>query len=101
MIYLNTSGADSISKMPELKNIKSWTERLRHSRPRSFTDDECRFWLEQNSAKASKWASSRGKVTRWLGNLTELAGLIPERMRIDSEIYTPSEATKKFLKANK
>ena len=41
-------------KRPELGDMKSWTERLGHTRLRSFTDKDGHFWLEQNPAKASK-----------------------------------------------
>jgi hypothetical protein len=42
--------------MAEFRNIKTWTERLGHSRLRTFTDAHNHFWLEQNASKASKWA---------------------------------------------
>ena len=43
-------------KRPELGDMKTWTERLGHTRLRSFIDKNGHFWLEQNPAKASKWA---------------------------------------------
>ena len=33
--------------MPELKNIKTWTESLGHSKLRSFMDEQGRFWLSR------------------------------------------------------
>jgi hypothetical protein len=42
--------------LPELKNMKSWTEHLGHSGLRSFTDKDGHLWLEQNAEKRSKWA---------------------------------------------
>ncbi len=85
--------------MPELRNIKTWTEHLGHSKLRSFTDIEGHFWLEQNSAKASKWAkfAREGHEVAW--EFDGPGGAYTGRMQIDGEIYTPSEATKKFLKA--
>jgi hypothetical protein len=83
--------------VPELKNIQSWTERLGRSKLRSFTDAEGHFWLEQNPTKASKWAklARDGHHVAW-----EFAGPGGEytgRLLVDGGIYTPSEATKKFL----
>ena len=84
--------------MPELKNMKSWTEHLGHSRLRSFTDKDGRFWLEQNAEKRSKWAklAREGHDIAWEFN--GVGAKYTGRMLIDGEIYTPSEATKKFLK---
>jgi len=50
-----------------LKDMTSWTEHLGRSKLRSFTDDEGHFWLEQNSAKASKWAklARQGHDVAW------------------------------------
>lgn len=77
--------------------MKSWTERLEHTQLRSFIDKEGHFWLEQNPAKASK----RAKLARAGDDITwEFAGprgAYTGRRLIDGEIYTPSEATKKFL----
>jgi len=83
--------------VPELKNIQSWTEHLGHSKLRSFTDAEGHFWLEQNPAKASKWAklARDGHEVAW--EFAGTGGAYTGRMLIDGEIYTPSEATKKFL----
>jgi hypothetical protein len=95
-------GANNIDRhgMPELKNMKTWTDRLGHSKLRSFTDDEGRFWLEQNSDKRSKWAklARMGHEIAW--EFAGPGGAYTGRMLIDGEIYTPSEATKKFLKVD-
>jgi hypothetical protein len=88
---------DTLRVMPRLKDINSWTDRLGHSHLRSFTDKDGHFWLEQNPEKRSKWAklAKQGHEIAW-----ELEGsrrAYTGRMLIDGEIYTPSEATKKFL----
>jgi hypothetical protein len=83
--------------VPELRNIKTWTEHLGHSRLRSFTDEQGRLWLEQNAEKRSKWArlAREGHDVAW--EFDGPGGAYTGRMLIDGEIYTPSEATKKFL----
>jgi hypothetical protein len=83
--------------LPELKNMNTWTERLGRSKLRSFTDSEGHFWLEQNAAKASKWAklARQGYEIAW--EFERSGGGYTGRMLIDGEMYTPSEATKKFL----
>lgn len=89
--------ADSPS-MPTLKDMNTWTERLAHSGLRSFTDENGHFWLEQNAAKPSKWGklAKQGHDVAW--EFESSGGAYTGRMLIDGEIYTPSEATKKFLK---
>ena len=86
-----------MERMPELKNMSTWTDRLGHSKLRSFTDQDGHFWLEQNAAKASKWAklARSGHDVAW--EFERSGGAYTGRMLIDREIYTPSEATKKFL----
>ena len=81
----------------DLKNMRTWTERLGHSKLRTFIDSEGHFWLEQNAAKASKWAklARQGHNVAW--EFAGPGGAYTGRMLIDGEIYTPSEATKKFL----
>jgi hypothetical protein len=88
----------SLERMPELKNIKTWSEHLGHSRLRSFTDEEGHFWLEQNASKDSKWAklAREGHEVAW--EFENPGGSYTGRLLIDGEIYTTSEATKKFLK---
>lgn len=84
--------------MSRLEDMKTWTDRLGHSGLRSFTDDEGHFWLEQNSAKQSKWGkfARDGHDVAW--EFAGPGGAYTGRMLIDGEISTPSEATKKFLK---
>lgn len=83
--------------MPEFANMKTWTEHLGQLRLRSFTDDEGHLWLEQNPSKQSKWAklAREGHDVAW--EFVGPGGAYTGRMLIDGEIYTPSEATKKFL----
>jgi hypothetical protein len=90
-------GTDYHGSVPDLKNMRSWTERLGHSKLRSFTDKEGHFWLEQNPAKASKWAklARQGHHVAW--EFAGLGGAYTGRMMVNGEICTPSEATKKFL----
>lgn len=81
---------------PTLHDMSTWTDRTA-AKLRSFTDTDGNFWLEQNTAKRSKWAkfAREGHDVAW-----EFArgGGYSGRMLIDGEIYTPSEATTKFLK---
>ena len=79
-------------------DMNTWTERLGHSKLRTFTDEHHHFWLEQNPDKASKWAklAREGHEIAW--EFDSPGGSYTGRMLIDGEIYTPSEATKKFLK---
>jgi hypothetical protein len=86
--------------LAELKNIKTWTDRLGHSKLRSFTDHDGHFWLEQNANKRSKWAklAREGHEVAW--EFDAPGGAYTGRMQIDGEIYTPSEATKKFLQSS-
>jgi hypothetical protein len=81
----------------EFKNMKTWIGRTGHTALRSFTDRDGRFWLEQNGAKKSKWAklAREGHDIAWEFGAD---GGYTGRMLIDGEIYTPSEATKKFLR---
>lgn len=83
--------------MANLKDMTTWKDHLGRSGLRSFTDDEGHFWLAQNSAKASKWAklARQGHDVAW--EFAGPGGGYTGRMLIDGEIYTPSEATKKFL----
>ena len=85
---------------PTLRDMSSWTGRTGHDGLRSFTDDESgTFWLEQNATKTSKWAkfARQGHEVAWeFGANRRYTG----RMLIDGEIYSPAEATKKFLPPN-
>ncbi len=84
--------------MPEFTDIKTWTERLGHSRLRMFRGEEGRYWLEQNSAKASKWAelARQGHQIAW--EFERPGGAYTGRVLIDGVVYTTREAAKKFLK---
>jgi hypothetical protein len=81
-----------------LKDMSTWTE-IGHAQLRSFVDDDGHFWLEQNAAKKTKWAklARDGHDVAW--EFSGRGGSYTGRMLIDGEIYTASEATKKFLKA--
>jgi hypothetical protein len=83
--------------MPEFKNMKTWTERFGHTALRSFTDEAGHFWLEQNAAKASKWArfARAGHEVAW--EFDGPGGSYTGRLLIDGEIFTPREATKRFF----
>ncbi len=83
--------------MPEFTDIKTWTERLGHSRLRMFRSEDGRYWLEQNSAKASKWAklARAGHQVAW--EFESPGGAYTGRVLIDGVIYATGEATKKFL----
>jgi len=54
------------------------------------------FWLQQNPAKKSKWAklAREGHAMAW--KFAGPKGAYTGRLLIDGEIYTTSEATKKF-----
>jgi hypothetical protein len=77
--------------------MKTWTERLGRTGLRTFLDTNGHFWLEQNPDKASRWArlARKGHEIAW--EFDRPGGAYTGRMLIDSEFYTPSEATKKFL----
>ena len=77
--------------------MKTYTEQLGRSRLRSFTDRNKHSWLEQNPAKASKWAgrARQGHEIAW--EFESVGGPYTGRMLVDGEIYTPAEATKKFF----
>jgi hypothetical protein len=84
--------------MPELKDMETWTDRLGRSGLRCFTDEAGHFWLEQNTAKPSKWGKFARESHKVAWEFTGPGGAYTGRMLIDGDIYTPSEATKKFLK---
>jgi hypothetical protein len=82
--------------------MSTWTGRVGRDDLRSFTDeDNGTFWLEQNASKKTKWAtlSRKGHDVAW--EFAGHGGRYTGRILIDGEIYTPSEATKKFLKADR
>ncbi len=84
--------------MAELKKMKTWTDRLGRTKLRTFTDEDG-FWLEQNPDKSSKWAkfARQGHDVAW--EFDRSGGSYTGRMLIDGEISTPSEATKRILRA--
>jgi len=86
-------------KRPALEDMETWTERLGRTQLRSFTDKAGHFWLEQNPAKASKWAklARAGHAVAW--EFAGPGGAYTGRMLVDGQIYTPSEATRLFLQA--
>jgi hypothetical protein len=87
----------TLRAMPKLTDMESWTDRLGHTKMRCFTARDGHFWLEQNSAKASKWAklARQGHEIAWeFGNP---GGSYTGRIIIDGEIMTPKEATRRFL----
>jgi hypothetical protein len=79
-------------------DMKTWTERLGHSKLRTFTDEQNGFWIEQNSAKKSKWAklAREGHAVAW--EFDSPGGSYTGRLLIDGEIYRSGEAMKKFLR---
>jgi hypothetical protein len=86
----------------KLTDMSTWTGRTGHDGLRSFNDGgaAATFWLEQNATKTSKWAkfASQGHDVAWeFGTNRRYTG----RMLIDGGIYTPAEATRKFLKIGK
>jgi hypothetical protein len=84
--------------MPEFSDISTWTERLGHSKFRTFTDDEGHFWLEQNTNKTSKWAKLAREGHQLAWEFDSPNGSYTGRLLIDGEVYTSAEATRKFLK---
>ncbi len=78
--------------------MKTWTGRLGHSRLRTFSDEHGHFWLEQNSAKASKWAklAREGHQIAW--EFDSPGGAYTGRLLIDGEVYSTGEAVKTFFK---
>ena len=53
--------------------------------------------MEQNAAKASKWAKLARQRHEVAWEFEKPGGGYTGRMLIDGEIYTASEATKRFL----
>lgn len=88
----------TIQVVPKLKDMKTWTDRIGRTSLRSFTDDEGHFWLEQNPNKRSKWAKLAREEHDVAWEFERPGGGYTGRMLIDGQIYTRSEATKKFLK---
>jgi hypothetical protein len=84
--------------VPQWKDMNSWTDRTGHARLRSFVAEDGHFWLEQNPRKRSKWSAlaKKGHDIAW--EFEGRGGAYTGRMLIDGEIYTPGEATRKYLK---
>lgn len=81
---------------PKLTDISTWTGRTGQDQLRSFVAEDGTFWLEQNAHKTSKWSqfAREGHDVAWeFGANRRYTG----RMLIDGELYTPAEATKKYL----
>ena len=81
---------------PTLNDMTTWTGRTGHDQLRSFVTEEGTFWLEQNAQKTSKWSklASQGHDIAWeFGANRRYTG----RLLIDGQIYTPAEATERFL----
>jgi hypothetical protein len=87
------------SMAPMLNDMATWTVLIGHAQLRSFVDNEEHFWLEQNSTKQSKWAklAREGHDVAW--QFAGRGGSYTGRMLVDGELYTPSEATRKFLQS--
>ena len=83
--------------MPSLEDMKTWRDRLGRSGWRSFTDAEGHFWLEQNPARASRWVKLTREGHEVVWKFKKPGGGYTGRILIDGEIYSASEATKKFL----
>ena len=79
--------------MPTFADMKTWTDRLGHTRLRTFTDEHGHFWLEQNPAKNSKWAKLARKGHEMAWEFGTPGGAYTGRLLIDGEIYTSAEAT--------
>lgn len=82
---------------PTLTDMSTWTGRTGSDQLRSFVAEDGSFWLEQNAHKTSKWSrfAREGHDVAWeFGTNRRYTG----SMLIDGEVYTPAEATKKFLK---
>ena len=84
--------------VPKLNDMKTWKDRLGSTKLRTFTDKDRHFWLEQNPTKASKWAKLARKGHEIAWEFAGPGGAYTGRMLVDGEFYTPSEATKKFLR---
>lgn len=79
-------------------DITTWTDKLDRSQLRTFTDEQRRFWIEQNSNKESRWAelAREGHAIAW--EFDSPGGSYTGRLLVDGEVYSSSQATKKFLK---
>ncbi|MGC2657317.1 MAG: hypothetical protein WA324_05020 [Bryobacteraceae bacterium] len=93
-------GKNGSNEMPRFADIETWTGRLGHTRLRTFSDQQGRFWIEQNSSKNSRWAklAREGHAVAW--EFDSPGGSYTGRMLIDGDVYATSEAVKKFLRGN-
>jgi hypothetical protein len=96
----NLAGIYDGSMGSTLKDMATWTDLIGHAQLRSFVDGEGHFWLEQNASKQTKWAKLAREEHDVAWEFASRGGSYTGRMLIDGEIYTPSEATKKFLQTN-
>ena len=87
--------------MATFADMTTWIDRLGRTSLRSFTDEHGHLWLEQNPAKASKWATLARKGHAMAWEFDKPGGSYTGRLLIDGTIYTSSEATKKFLTPKK
>ncbi len=83
---------------PKLTDMKTWIDRTGHTKLRSYRGEDGNFWLEQNPAKRSPWATfaKKGHDVAWEFGAD---GGYTGRILIDGDIYTAAEATRKFLKS--
>lgn len=81
----------------QFEQIKSWSERFGRTRLRCFKAEDGHVWVEQNSAKASKWAklARKGHAIAW--EFESDGGAYTGRLLIDGQVYTSAEASKKFF----
>jgi hypothetical protein len=79
-------------------DMTTWTERLGHSKLRTFIDQDQHLWIEQNEAKKSKWAklAREGHAVAW--EFDSPGGSYTGRLLIDGQVYNSAEATKMFLR---
>jgi hypothetical protein len=90
-------GSVPTPERPTLTDVRSWTDRLGRSRLKTFTEEDGRFWLEQNDNKRSRWGklAREGHQVAW--QFDKPGGSYTGNILVDGEIYSVSAATKKFL----
>jgi len=81
--------------MAIFSDMKTWTDRLRNLR--TFTDNEHHFWQEQNPARNSGWGKLARKGHEIAWEFASPGGAYTGRLLIDGQVYTTSEAARKFL----
>jgi hypothetical protein len=84
--------------MPTFTDMSTWTETLGHSHLKTFTDEEGRFWIEQNPRKSSRWAQlmQKGYAIAW--EFESPGGPYTGRVLIDGVVYSSTEAAEKLRK---